>query len=51
MGDETNNISLEERKQELEKQLKEIEANYHRVSGALALINQLIKENPLKKPE
>ena len=34
---------LEKKKQELEQQLKEAEINYHRIAGALALINQLLE--------
>ena len=40
-------MTLKERKQKLEAQLKEIEVNYHRVAGALALVNQLLEE-PVK---
>ena len=41
--------TLQEKRQELENQLKEIEMNYHRISGAIALINQLISEQEPKE--
>jgi len=37
-------MDLQKTKAELEAQLKELEINYHRIGGALALINDLIKQ-------
>lgn len=42
-------MDFTEKKKELEKQLKETEANYHRISGAIALINQLIADSNKKE--
>jgi sensor histidine kinase YesM len=44
-----SNVELEEKRRELEQQQKEAEVNYHRISGALALINQLIEEQKTTK--
>jgi hypothetical protein len=42
--------TLEERKQELLNQQKQMEANFHQITGAIALVEQMIKdeEEPVK---
>jgi len=42
--------TLEERKQELLNQQKQMEANFHQITGAIALVEQMIKdeEAPVK---
>jgi uncharacterized beta-barrel protein YwiB (DUF1934 family) len=37
-------MKLTEKKKELESQLKDVEISYHRLQGAIALINHLIQE-------
>ena len=41
--------TLQEKRQELENQLKETEVAYHRINGAIALIDQLISEQEPKE--
>jgi F0F1-type ATP synthase membrane subunit b/b' len=36
-------MNLQKTKEDLERQLKQAEADYHRVAGALALVTELIK--------
>ena len=36
--------TLEERKQELLNQQKQMEANFHQITGAIALVEQMIKD-------
>jgi hypothetical protein len=40
--------TLEERKAELMNQQKAMEANFHQITGAIALVNQMIEDE--KKP-
>jgi hypothetical protein len=40
--------TLEERKVELMNQQKAMEANFHQITGAIALVNQMIEDE--KKP-
>jgi molybdopterin converting factor small subunit len=47
---DSNMATLEERKQELLNQQKQMEANFHQITGAIALVEQMIKdeEEPVK---
>ena len=43
--------TLEERKQELLNQQKQMEANFHQITGAIALIDQMIEDDKKGKKE
>lgn len=43
--------TLEERKQELLNQQKQMEANFHQITGAIALIDQMIEDDKNGKKE
>jgi len=43
--------TLEERLEELQNQQKQMEANFHQITGAIALVNQMITDEESSKKE
>ena len=43
--------TLEERKEELIKQQKQMETNFHQIAGAIAMVDQMIQEEENGKKE
>jgi hypothetical protein len=43
--------TLKERRDELNNQQKQMEANFHQITGAIALVNQMIEDEENAKKE
>ena len=48
---DSNMATLEERKQELLNQQKQMETNFHQITGAIAIVEQMIKDEEAPKED